>query len=245
MIDKTFNSVEEALYDLHDGATIMIGGFLGAGTPYNLVAGMVDKGVKDLTLICNSQNNLSPIVKDGRQIRKVIMSAAISPYSWAANPLKEDIQSGQIEVELVPQGTLAERIRAGGAGIPAFYTPTGVNTLMERGKPKATFDGKEYILERALKSDFAFIGAYRADIKGNLVYCKSMRNFNVVMAAAAKVTVVEVSEIVQPGELDPETIVTPGIFVDRLIKIPPQRVIDFKERQKNQMGIRLDAFKGA
>jgi 3-oxoacid CoA-transferase A subunit len=245
MINKLFNSVDEALHDLQGGATIMIGGFLGAGTPFNLVQGMVDKGVKGLTLICNSQNNLNPIVKDGRQIKKVIMSAAVSPYSWAANPLKEGIQSGQIDVELVPQGTLAERIRAGGAGIPAFYTPTGVGTLMEKGKQKATFDGKEYVLEMALRADYAFIGAYKADSKGNLVYRKSMRNFNVVMATAARCTVAEVGEIVEPGELDPETIATPGIFVDRVVMVPPRKVIDFKERQKKQMGIRPDAFRRA
>ena len=238
MINKVYPSVKDALYDLHDGAAVMVGGFLGAGTPYNLVQGLVESGVKRLTIIANSFNNVTPIMKDGGQVKKVVMSFPVSPYQWSMhNPFKEGIQRGEIEVEVVPQGTLATRIWAGGSGIPGFYTPTGIGTILEKGKEKKVIDEKEYILETALKADFAFIKAYKADPKGNLIYRMAMRNFNPVMAMAAKVTIAEVEFIVEAGKIDPDAVVTPGIFVDRVIQVKPMKVIDFKERQKKQMEV--------
>lgn len=238
MINKVFSNVKEALYDLHDGASIMVGGFNVAGTPYNLVQGLVESGVKNLTLIANSFNNFTPIMKDGSHVKKVLMSFPVSPFRWSMhNPFKEGIMSGEIQVEIVPQGTLATRIWAGGSGIPAFYTPTGVGTAIERGKEKKIIDGKEYIMEKALKADFAFIKAYKADTKGNLIYRMAMRNFNPVMAMAARVTVIETEFVVEAGEIDPDAVVTPGIFVDRIVQVKPFKIIDFKKRQKEQMEV--------
>lgn len=199
----------------------MIGGFGFAGTPYNLVKGLIEKGVWNLTIIAQSFNNVI-IMPDGSQVKKVIMSFTEQPYrSFSPNPLEAEMRSGKIEVELVPQGTLAERIRAGGAGLAGFYTPTGAGTVVEVGKEKRIFDGKEYIFERALKADFAFVKAFKADRKGNLIYRKAGRNFNPLMATAGRVTICEVEEVVDVGAIDPEMVVTPGIFVDRVVQIPP------------------------
>lgn len=221
MINKVVSSVEEAIADVNDGASIMIGGFAGSGTPYNLIEALVKKGSKDLTIICNTWTNLMTL-PDGSQVRKIITSFPLAPYSTARpNPLEAGIRSGKIEVEVVPQGTLAERIRAGAAGIAAFYTPTGVGTVIEQGKEKKTFDGKEFILERALKADFAFVRALKGDSKGNLIYRYVMKNFNPVMAMCAKVTIAEVQEAVAPGELAPEQIETQGIFVQRVVQVVP------------------------
>jgi 3-oxoacid CoA-transferase len=230
MINKVYPGIQQALADIQDGASIMIGGFYGAGTPHNLIQGLVDKGNKNLTLICNSSNNVIPIMKDASQVKSVIMSFPISPYSWAErNPLREAIESGQVKVEMVPQGTLAERIRAGGAGIAGFYTRTSVGTILERGKEKKVFDDKSYVFERAITADYALIKAHKADTKGNLIYRGTMRNFNISMAMAAKITIAEVDEIVQPGELGPESINTPGIFVDRVVKSTSKQATNFKK----------------
>jgi 3-oxoacid CoA-transferase A subunit len=229
MMGKICSSVQEALADVHDGASIMVGGFALSGTPYNLVKGLVENGVKDLTFICTSYNNILAL-PDGSQVKKFIAAFAVSPFHiWRPNPLEEGIKSGKIVVELVPLGTLIERIRAGGAGLAGFYTPTGVGTPIEAGKEKRVFDGKEYILEGGLRADFAFVKAYKADTLGNLIYRKASRNSNPIMAMAADITIAEVGEIVEPGAIDPDIVVTPGIFVDRLVKVPPL-VITFKER---------------
>ncbi len=228
MIDKVFPSVKEALLDLHDGASIMIGGFGGAGTPHNLVQGMIDKGVGNLTLICNGFNNVI-ILKDWRRIAKVIMSfPSVARSGGAANPLAEGIENGQIEVEIVPQGMLAERIRCGGSDIPAFYTRTGVGTPLAEGKETRTFNGEQYVLETALSADFAFIQAWKGDRMGNLMYRKTARNFNPVMATAAKTVIAEVKKLVPVGEMDGDHIHTPGIFVDRVIQVAPQKVAAFR-----------------
>ncbi len=221
MINKVFPSVADALSDLQDGATIMIGGFGGAGTPHNLVQGMIDRRVGGLTLICNGFNNIL-LVKDWRTIKKVVMSFPHAPGNRSlANPMAEGIELGAIEVETVPQGTLAERIRCGGAGIPAFYTPTGVGTRLSQGKERRAFYGRDCLLETALVADFAFIQAFKGDEMGNVIYRKTARNFNPLMATAAKIVIAEVQEIVPVGEIDGDQVHTPGIFVDRLVKVKP------------------------
>jgi len=233
MIDKVVSSIEEAIADVHDGASIMIGGLGMSGTPHNLVKVLGQRGVKNLTMICNSYATFVAM-ENGSHVKKVIVSFAASPYSGARrSAVAEQILAGEIEVELVPQGTLAERIRAGGAGIAAFYTPTGTGTVVDQGKEKMFFDGKEHLLERGLTADFAFIKAYKSDTKGNLVYRMAMRNFNPVMAMAARVTIAEVQEIVPAGQLDPEHVVTPGIFVDRVVRADPI-VIEFRSPLKKQ-----------
>lgn len=221
MINKVFTSVQEAIADVHDGASIMIGGFGFTGTPFNLVKGLIEKKVNGLTIICNSFNNIM-IMEDRTQVAKVIMSFPIAPTrAWMRSPLETAVRSGEIEVEHVPQGTLVERMRAGGAGLAGFYTPTGVGTIIERGKEKREFEGREYLLERALQADFAFIKAHRGDTRGNLVYRMAARNFNPIMAMAANITIAEVKEIVEPGAIDPDIVITPGIFVQRVVKAPP------------------------
>jgi 3-oxoacid CoA-transferase A subunit len=219
MKDKIFSTPEEALFDVYDGATIMIGGFGGAGCPHNLVEGLAKRGVKNLTVICCSFVQLLAMT-DGSQIRKVITPFPVTVWQSATfNPLQEGIDSGRIEVDVVPQGTMAERMRAAGAGIAGFYTPTGVGTVIESGKEKRVFDGREYILERGLRADFALIQAHKADELGNLVYRKTMRNFNPEMATAADVTIAEVSDIVKTGEIDPDNVHTSCLFVHRIVKV--------------------------
>ena len=220
-MNKIFPSAAEAIADIPNGATIMFGGFGVAGFPFTLTEALHKKGTKNIIGISNScggrveQFDLTLLFK-GRQIKKMIASFPI--YSGKVTAFEEQYLRGEVELETIPQGTLSERMRAGGAGIPAFYTPTGVGTIVEEGKEKRVFDGKEYILERTLRADFAFIQAYKADRLGNLVYRMAARNFNPVMATAADVTIAEVEEIVEVGELDPEAITTPGIFVDRVVK---------------------------
>jgi 3-oxoacid CoA-transferase A subunit len=221
MINKVSGSVCDAIADVHNGASIMIGGFGYAGTPYNLVKGLIASEVIGLTIICNSFNNII-MMENKAQIAKVVMSFPTAPARASfRSRLEEATRSGEIEVEHVPQGTLIERIRAGGAGIGGFYTPTGIGTIVERGKEKREFEGREYLLERSLKADFAFIKAYKADTAGNLVYRMAARNFNPIMAMAGAVTIAEVEEIVEPGAIDPDAVVTPGIFVQRVVKAPP------------------------
>jgi len=225
-MDKVFDSAAAALHDMPDGATIMFGGFVSAGSPTNLILALYEKGTKDLTGIANNiglGDNLD-VLCEKKQLRKMIASFAIRASAKRQSLFEQLYAKGEVELELVPQGTLAERIRAGGAGIPAFYTPTGVGTVVAAGKRVETFDGRQYLMERALLADFAFIRGYKADRLGNLVYRKASRNFNEIMATAARVTIAEVEEIVEPGELDPESIVTQSVFVDRIVKAPSHDV---------------------
>jgi 3-oxoacid CoA-transferase subunit A len=215
-MNKVIKDAREAIQDIKDGATIMVGGFGLCGIPENLIAALRDKGVKHLTVISNNAGvddfGLGLLLQT-RQIRKMI-----STYVGENKEFERQCLSGELEVELVPQGTFAERIRAGGAGIPAFFTPTGVGTPIEQGKEKRTFDGREYLMERALKADFAFVKALKGDAMGNLVYRKTSRNFNPMMATAARITIAEVEQLVPVGSIDPDHVHTPGIFVKRILQ---------------------------
>lgn len=218
-MDKTIGSAAEAVADIHDGATVMIGGFGGSGAPIELIHALIDKGVKDLTVVNNNAGNgrigIAAMI-DAGMVRKMICSF---PRSSDPRAFTDRYLAGEIELELVPQGTLAERIRAGGAGIPAFYTPTGFGTELANGKVIAEFDGRAYVQERWLKADFAIVKAHVGDQHGNLTYNKAGRNFNPLMCMAAKKTLVQVSKLVPAGGIDPEHIITPGIFVDGLVEI--------------------------
>lgn len=213
-------SATEAVADIFDGAHILVGGFgVLQGWPHELLFALRDRGVRNLTLICNSPGfgPYSPqILAENRQIAKLV--ASFGGYSYRTTLLSEQIGRGEVDFEMVPQGTLVERIRAGGAGIPAFFTPTGVGTVVENGKEKRLFNGREYLMETALHADFALVRAHKADTHGNLIYRRTARNFNPSFATAADVTIAEVDAIVEPGDLDPETVATPGIFVHRLVR---------------------------
>lgn len=219
MIDKRIASLEAAVADIFDGATVMIGGFGEAGSPIELIHALIDQGASNLTVVNNNTGSgevgLAALINAGR-VGKMICS-----YPRTANSVvfPELYRSGRIQLELVPQGTLAERIRAGGAGIPAFYTATSVGTPLEEGKERRRFNGRDYVLEQGLTADFALIKCSVADTYGNLLYHKTARNFSPVMATAAKCTIVQAKEIVAPGDLDPECVVTPGIFVDRIVTV--------------------------
>lgn len=219
MIDKTMTSVHEAVRSIPDGATVMIGGFGEAGSPIELIHALIDHGAKDLTAINNNTGNgdvgLAALINNG-QVRKMICSY---PRSSHSRVFPELYRAGKIELELVPQGTLAERIRAGGAGIPAFYTATSVHTVLAEGKEAREFDGRSYVMERGLKADFAIIKCEAADRLGNLVFNKTARNFSPIMCMASTTTIVQTRRIVEVGELNPENIVTPGIFVDHVIEV--------------------------
>lgn len=219
MINKRVGSVAEGVQDIFDGATVFVGGFGEAGSPIELIHALIDLGTKNLTVVNNNTGSgevgLAALIKAGR-VAKMICSY---PRSANSTVFPELYRDGRIELELVPQGTLAERIRAGGAGIPGFYTATSVGTPLEEGKERRTFDGRDYVLERGLSADFALIKAKQADTHGNLIYNKTARNFAPIMAAAAKVTLVQATSVVEPGALDPECVVTPGIFVDRVIEV--------------------------
>jgi 3-oxoacid CoA-transferase subunit A len=225
-MNKVYDSPAAAIHDVFDGATIMFGGFASAGSPTNLILALHERGTQGLTGIANNigLGDKLDILCENHQLKKMIASFAIR--AWAKRPslFEQQYARGEVEFELVPQGTLAERIRAGGAGIPAFFTPTGVGTVVAEGKQLQTFEGREYLMERALTADFAFIRAHKADRLGNLVYRKSSRNFNEIMATAAKITIAEVEEIVEPGELDPEAIITPSVFVHRIVQGPSHDV---------------------
>ena len=227
MINKIFHSVEEALFGVPDGATILIGGFGTAGTPNELIDGLIDQGARDLTLVCNNagsgETGLAALLKAGR-VRKIICSFPRQADSQVFDAL---YRSGQLELELVPQGNLAERIRAAGAGIGAFFTPTGYGTEMAQGKETREINGKQYVLEHPIYGDVALIKAESGDRWGNLTYRKAARNIGPVMATASKKTVATVHELVELGELNPEHIVTPGIFVHQIVKV---------ERQATQAG---------
>jgi len=219
MIDKIVASIEAALADVRDGATVMLGGFGSAGLPSELIDGLIAQGSKELTIVNNNAGNgdtgLAALLK-ARRVRRIICSFPRQVDSHVFDGL---YRAGEIELELVPQGNLAERIRAAGAGIGAFYTPTGYGTELARGKETRIIDGRGYVLEHPIHADFALIKAERGDRWGNLVYRKTARNFGPIMATAAKVTVATVHEVVELGSLDPEAIVTPGLFVKRVVPI--------------------------
>lgn len=218
-MDKSVSSVAAAVAPIGDGATVMIGGFGGAGTPIELIHALIDKGVKNLTVINNNAGNgyvgIAAMI-DAGMIKKMVCSF---PRSTDPRAFTEKFLARQIELELVPQGTLAERIRAGGAGIAAFYTPTSYGTELAIGKPVAEFDGRFYVQERWLKADYALIKAHIGDRYGNLTYHKAARNFGPLMCMAAKRTIVQVTHLVEAGDLDPENIITPGIFVDDIVEV--------------------------
>jgi 3-oxoadipate CoA-transferase alpha subunit len=222
-MNKTSQSLAAAVSEIGDGATVMIGGFGGSGAPIELIHALIDKGPKDLTVINNNAGNgrigIAAMI-DAGMVRKMICSF---PKSSDPRAFTDRYLAGEIELELVPQGTLAERIRAGGAGIPAFYTPTAYGTELADGKPIGEFDGRYYVQERWLKADFAIIKAHLGDRHGNLTYNKAARNFNPLMCMAAASTIVQVSRIVEVGEIDPEHVVTPGIFVDRVVEVSQPR----------------------
>jgi 3-oxoacid CoA-transferase subunit A len=215
-MDKTVASADEAVADLFDGATVMAGGFGLCGIPENLIAAIRRKGTKDLTIISNNcgidAKGLGILLANG-QVKKMVSS-----YVGENKTFERLFLEGKLEVELTPQGTLAERIRAGGAGIPAFYTATGYGTLVAEGKETRAFDGRNYVLERALTADFAIVKAWKGDRFGNLVYRKTARNFNPMMAAAGRTTIAEVEELVEPGALAPDQVHSPGIYVQRVIR---------------------------
>lgn len=222
MRDKVVASTDEAVADIADGATIMFGGFVSAGSPTNLIRALVRRGTKDITAVANNiglGDELDSLCT-GRQLRKMIASFAIRASGARQSEFERQWRAREVELELVPQGTLAERIRAGGAGVPAFYTPTGAGTVVAEGKESRIIDGRECLLEYALTADVALLRAYRADRWGNLVYHAAGRNFNVPMATAAGLVIVEVEEIVAVGALDPESVVTPGVYVDRVVQCP-------------------------
>lgn len=215
-MNKVFASADEAIADINDGATIMVGGFGLCGIPENLIRALVKKGVKNLTTISNNvgvdEFGLGLMLYAG-QIR-----AHKGSYVGENKLLEEMVLTRKIDLELIPQGTFAERIRAGGAGIPAFYTPTGFGTVVAEGKETREFNGRPYVMEHALKADFALIKAWKGDKWGNLVYRKAARNFNPMMATAATVTIAEVEHLVEPGEIDGDLVHTPGVYVKRIIQ---------------------------
>ena len=218
MIDKTYESLQQAVADVHDGATVMIGGFGNAGMPAQLIDALIAQGARELTIVNNNAGNgdtgLAALLA-AKRVRKIICSF---PRQTDSHHFDALYRAGEIELELTPQGNLAERIRAAGAGIGGFFTPTGYGTLLAEGKETRLIDGRHYVLEAPIHADFALIKAHRGDRWGNLVYRKTARNFGPIMAMAAKTTIAQVNEIAALGELDPEVIVTPGIFVQRVVK---------------------------
>ena len=228
MINKVFETFEEAVKDVPDGAVIMVGNFAGpGGTPFYLIQALRKQGAKNLTIVANTAGGIGltldyddhRILFENKQVKKVIASFPFSTSASRPSVAEKQILSGEVELEIVPQGTLSERIRAGGAGIPAFYTPTGAGTVIEKGKEVRVFDDRPCLLERALKADYAFVRAFKADLMGNLVYRGTQRQFNPIMAIAARTTIAEVDRIVDAGELDPEAVITPGIYVKRIVKV--------------------------
>jgi 3-oxoadipate CoA-transferase alpha subunit len=219
MIDKQVDTLREAVSDIFDGATVMVGGFGEAGSPIELIHALIDQGATNLTVVNNNTGSgevgLAALIKEGR-VSKMICSY---PRTLNSTVFPELYRSGRTALDLVPQGTLAERIRAGGAGIPAFYTATSVGTPLEAGKERRTIDGRDYVLEFGLTADFALIKAKVADLHGNLLFNRTARNFSPIMATAADTTIVQAGEIVAAGEIDPECVVTPGIFVDRVVLV--------------------------
>jgi 3-oxoacid CoA-transferase subunit A len=217
-MDKVLASAAEAVALVADGATIMMGGFGLCGIPENLIKALHDRGTRDLTIISNNagvDHFGIGVLLESRQVRKMV-----STYVGENQEFERQCLSGELELELVPQGTFAERIRAGGAGIGGFFTPTGHGTVVAEGKETRVINGRPYVLETPLTADFAFVKAHRGDRLGNLVYHRTARNFNPMMATAAAITIAEVDELVEPGALDPESIVTPGIYVRHILQGP-------------------------
>ncbi|WP_141585654.1 3-oxoacid CoA-transferase subunit A [Actinomadura sp. WMMA1423] len=216
---EILESVDEAVRGIEDGSTVLVGGFGFAGMPFDLIDGLIRQGAKDLTIVSNNAGNgdvgLAALLKTGR-VRKVVCSFPRQSDSHVFDGL---YRAGKIELEVVPQGNLAERMRAAGAGIGAFFCPTGVGTPLAEGKETRTIDGRVHVLEYPIKGDVALIGAHRADAMGNLVYRRTARNFGPVMATAATTTIAQVTDVVPVGDLDPEAVVTPGIFVDRVVRV--------------------------
>lgn len=216
---EILDSIDEAVRGIEDGSTVLVGGFGFAGMPFDLIDGLIRQGAKDLTIVSNNAGNgdvgLAALLKAGR-VRKVICSFPRQSDSYVFDELYRD---GRIELEIVPQGNLAERMRAAGAGIGAFYCPTGVGTPLAEGKETRTIDGRVHVLEYPIRGDVALISAHRADALGNLVYRKTARNFGPVMATAAATTIVQVGGVVAAGDLGPEAVVTPGIYVDRVVRV--------------------------
>ena len=219
MVNKIVPGLRDALAGIHDGATIMIGGFGNAGMPRELIDGLIDQGATDLTIVNNNAGNgdtgLAALLA-ARRVKKIICSF---PRQADSHVFDGFYRSGELQLELTPQGNLAERIRAAGAGVGAFFSPTGYGTLLAEGKETRLINGKNYVLEYPIHADFALIKALKADRWGNLVYRKAARNFGPIMAMAAKCTIAQVDQVVELGELDPEVIVTPGIFVQRIVQV--------------------------
>ncbi len=230
MINKVVPSADAAVQDIPDHATLVVGGFGLCGIPENLIAALVKKGVKDLTCVSNNAGvddwGLGQLLQT-RQVRKMVAS-----YVGENAEFERQFLSNELEVEFCPQGTLAERMRAGGAGIPAFYTPAGVGTLVAEGKETRDFDGRTYVMERGIVGDFSLVAAWKADRFGNLVFRKTARNFNPMAATAGKICIVEVEELVEPGELDPDQIHTPGVFVHRIVVAPRIKRIEQRTTRK-------------
>ncbi len=234
-MDKVVESFDKAVADIPDGATIMLGGFgMAADSPFNLIRALSHHSARGLTLIANTPGpggqlalerwGLSRWIDANLLVENKQVKKFITTITFSGTAAEEAVKAGEMEIEFVPQGTLAERIRAGGFGIGGFYVKTGTGTIITEGKESRIIDGEEYFLEMPLKADYALINAYKADRFGNLIYRGNTRNFNAIMASAVDVTIVEVQEIVEIGELDPEVVVTPGIFVDRIVKIPEEAV---------------------
>jgi 3-oxoadipate CoA-transferase alpha subunit len=219
MINKIVSSTKEAVADIFDGATILISGFGEAGSPIELIHALIDKGTRNLTIVSNNAGSgnvgLAALIEN-RQVKKIICSF---PRTAISVVFPEMYRKGEIELELVPQGTLAEKIRAAGAGIPAFFTPTSVNTPLAKNKETKVFNGETYVLEHALNADFSLVKCYAADKYGNLIYNKTARNFGPIMCMAAKTTIVQAKKILEVGQIDPECVVTPGIFVKKVVEI--------------------------
>ena len=224
MIDKVVASADAAVQDIPDGATLVVGGFGLCGIPENLIAALVRKGVRELTCVSNNAGvddwGLG-LLLGRRQVRKMISS-----YVGENGEFERQFLAGELEVEFVPQGTLAERMRAGGAGIPAFYTPAGYGTQVAEGKEVREFGGRPYVLERGILGDFALVAAWKADRLGNLVFRKTARNFNPMAATAGRVCIAEVEELVEAGGLDPDQVHTPGVFVHRVVVAPREKRIE-------------------
>ena len=218
-MNKVFSDADEAIHDIPSGSTLMVGGFGMCGVPVDLIEALKRKGITGLMVISNNAGTDGfglGLLLETRQIKKMMGS-----YVGENRLFESLVLRGELELDLIPQGTLAERIRAGGAGIPAFYTPAGVGTVVAEGKECREFNQKKYLLEHGLTADFALVKAWKGDRAGNLIYRKTARNFNPMMATAAKITIAEVEELVEPGELDPNSVVTPGIYVKRMIKCTP------------------------
>jgi 3-oxoacid CoA-transferase A subunit len=230
MIDKVISSAAEAVKDVADGSTLVVGGFGLCGIPENLINALVDRKVTDLTCVSNNAGvddwGLGLLLQT-KQIRKMVSS-----YVGENAEFERQYLAGELEVEFVPQGTLAERMRAGGAGIPAFFTPAGFGTVVAEGKETREFDGRMYVMERGIVGDFSLVAAWKGDRLGNLVYRKTARNFNPMAATAGRICVAEVEELVEPGELDPDCIHTPGIFVHRVVVAPRQKRIEQRTVRK-------------